>query len=519
MNLEEIQTKLKELPKEEYQKIKSDVIKATAKMKWFPNPGPQLAAFWSPADVLLFGGMAAGGKSDLALGLAFTEHRRSLILRRRYTNLGALIDRALEINGTRDGYNGSPPPTLRTKDGRLIQFGAHANLGDEEAFQGQPYDLKIFDEAVQHLESQVRFHLGWIRTTIPKQRTRAVLATNPPTTSDGDWIIKWFRPWLDLTYEKPAKNGELRWFVTAPDGTDLEVDGPTPIEMRGRKLIPTSRTFIPSALKDNPFLVNTDYQSKLDALPEPLRSAVRDGNFMAARQDAEWQVIPTQWVIEAQSRWKEDGWKDFNMTAMGFDPAGGGKDAAELCWRHGGWFANIVTMRGEQTADGSASAAAIISKRRHNAPIIVDVGGGYGGAVTQRLRDNGINHVAFNGAKTSTRKTADGQLGFFNKRAEAWWQFREALNPDQEGGSPICLPPSPELRSDLTAPTYEVGPRGIQIESKEKLRARLGRSPGKGDCAVMALAPGDQAQQREIKLYNRTPPVHLGYASIKERYR
>jgi hypothetical protein len=79
-----------------------------------------------------------------------------------------------------------------------------------------------------------------------------------------------------------------------------------------------------------PFLVNTNYQANLDGLPEPLRSAVRDGNFMAARQDADFQVIPTQWIIEAQARWKPDGYKSFHMTAMAFDPAGGGADAAEL---------------------------------------------------------------------------------------------------------------------------------------------------------------------------------------------
>ena len=78
-----------------------------------------------------------------------------------------------------------------------------------------------------------------------------------PIDADGDWIIGMFRPWLDITHPKLAKHGELRWFVTAPDGSDLEVDGPEPIEVGGRKLIPMSRTFIPAALKDNPFLIAT----------------------------------------------------------------------------------------------------------------------------------------------------------------------------------------------------------------------------------------------------------------------
>lgn len=521
--LDDILARLGAMPEKEREEVKAAAIEATKGLKWIPNPGPQTDAFYCPADVLLYGGQGGGGKSDLGLGLAFTQHRRSLILRRKYANLSGLTERAIEINGSRTGFNGSPPPLLRTDDGRYIQFGANQHLGDEQDWQGHPFDLKYFDEATQFLELQIRFHLGWLRTTEPGQRCRAVLGTNPPVDANGDFIIGMFRPWLDVTHHRPAKPGDLRWFVTAPDGSDVEVDGPEMIQLPGAKepAQPMSRTFIPAALKDNPFLVNTGYQSKLDGLPEPIRSAVRDGNFMAARADADWQVIPTQWVIEAQARWKPDGWKEFGMTAMGFDPAGGGKDAAELIWRHNCWFAEPVTVKGPETADGSAAAATIVKHRRDNAAVIVDVGGGYGGAVTMRLSDNMIAHTGFNGAHATGQKTKDRQLGFANMRAESWWRFREALDPDQDGGSPVALPPDPELRSDLAAPTYTVGARGILIEPKDKLRERLGRSPGKGDAAVMAYAAqGALVRRAERNAGGRSDrPTHanLGYASLKRR--
>jgi hypothetical protein len=480
---------------------------AVGARKWVPNPGPQSDAYYSPADILLYGGQGGGGKSDLGLGLAFAgPHRRALVMRRKYVNLGGLIDRAKQIHGGGKGFSGATPPRFRLAD-RLVEFGANQRLGDEQGWQGIPFDLKVFDEAAQFLEPQVRFHLGWLRSAEPPGgadeqpvRIRALLASNPPLDATGDWIVGFFRPWLDVTHPKPAKHGELRWFVTAPDGSDLEVDSPTPTEIGGRKLIPLSRTFIPAALADNPFLINTGYQAVLDGLPEPLRSAVRDGNFMATRKDSDWQVIPTQWVIEAEARWRPDGHGNRTMTAMAFDPAGGGKDAAELCWRYGGWYAAVVTTKGPETADGSAAAGKIIMHRRDNAPVVVDVGGGYGGAVTLRLDDNGIEHAAFNGANKSTGKTVDGKLGFVNKRAEAWWRFREALDPDQKGGSAIALPHDPELRADLTAPTYTVVPMGnwsgIRIELKDDIRDRIGRSPGKGDAVVMCLSEGNNAMRR-----------------------
>jgi hypothetical protein len=486
---------------------------------WTPNPGPQSDAYHSAADILLYGGQGGGGKSDLGLGLAFAgPHRRALVMRRKYVNLGGLIDRAKQIHGGGKGFSGATPPRFRLAD-RLVEFGANQRLGDEQGWQGIPFDLKVFDEAAQFLEPQVRFHLGWLRSAEPPGgadeqpvRIRALLASNPPLDATGDWIVGFFRPWLDVTHPKPAKHGELRWFVTAPDGSDLEVDGPEPVERGGRKLIPMSRSFIPAALADNPYLVNTSYQAVLDGLPEPLRSAVRDGNFMAARRDSDWQVIPARWVIEAQARWRPDGHGGQRMTAMAFDPAGGGKDGAELCWRHGGWYAPVVTAKGPETADGSAAAVKIIMHRRDRAPVVVDVGGGYGGAVTLRLKDHGIEHLAFNGANSSTRKTIDGGLGFTNKRAEAWWRFREALDPDQRGGSVIALPHDAELRADLTAPCYTVVPMGnasgIRIELKDDIRDRIGRSPGKGDAVVMCLSEGNNAVRRST--------WHSGHAELQQ---
>lgn len=517
--LDSILKKLDAMPKEQVAALHKR-MKAEAPI-WIPNPGAQTLAYFSQADILLYGGAGGGGKSDLGLGLAFTRHRRSLILRRRYANLGALTERAIKINGTRDGFNGSPPPLLRAKHGgieRYIQFGANQHPGDEEDWQGQPFDLKYFDEATQFLEQQVRFHIGWLRPADGDDiRCRAVLGSNPPISADGDWIVKMFRPWLDLTHPKPAKPGELRWFVTAPDGSDLEVDGPQPVRLPGtdRDLKPMSRTFIPAKTSDNPFLKGTDYEAKLDGLPEPLRSAIRDGNFMAMRQDAEWQVIPTAWVIAAQARWTPDAWKQWDMTAMAVDPAGGGKDSEEICYRHGPWFSEPLSSQGSETGTATNAVTTLFMQRKDDAPIVVDVGGGYAGAILQRLSDNKVPFVRFDNASGSVGRTADeAKIPFANRRAEAFWRFREALDPNRLGGSEIMLPPDPELRADLTAPTYDpkaLEQRGvILIEPKANLRKRLGRSPGKGDAVIMCHAAGGTVKMATVdkNRFARRPSIY-----------
>jgi hypothetical protein len=335
-----------------------------------------------------------------------------------------------------------------------------------------------------------------------------VVATgNPPISAEGTWVIKYWGPWLDPTHPRPAKPGELRWFAV-DDGHDVEVAGPSEHAR--------SRTFIPARLEDNPDLMATGYAAVIEGMPEPLRSMMREGRFDVGQSDAEFQVIPTAWIVAAQERWKPEGFRDFAMTALAFDPAGGGEDAAELAYRHGGWYGPLITERGIGTADGNAAAATIFRHRRDNAPVVVDVGGGYGGAVTLRLRDNGVSHIGFNGANASSGRTIDRQLGFSNKRAEAWWRFREALDPDQQGGSALCLPPDPELRADLAAPSYSVGARGIVIESKEELRKRLGRSPGKGDAVVMCLSEGNVAQRKLLRHHQPQQSVaNMGYAALK----
>lgn len=497
--LDQLIARVGAMPPAERAAVEKMAAQATEGMRWLPNPGPQTGAYFCKADLLLYGGQGGGGKSDLGLGLAFSSHQRSLILRRKYVDLASLFERAIEINGTRDGVNSAPPPKITTPDGRLIRFGANQNLGDEQSWQGQPFDLKYFDEACQFLEQQIRFHLGWIRSTTPGQRTRAVLGSNPPMNADGQWLIGMFRPWLDITHPRPAKHGELRWFVTDPDGKDFEVTGPEPHHFPGhaKPMLPHSRTFIPAQLADNPYLIDTNYQANLDALPEPLRSAVRDGNFMAARKDDEWQAIPTAWIVEAQKRWTPQPPAHVPMCVLGVDASGGGDDPMVIARRHDGWYAELIEVPGKDIPKermGTYCAGIVLSYRRDGAKVTVDMGGGYGSGIYEHLFANSVPVTGYKGMATSTGRTRDKQMAFANKRSEAIWRFREALDPDQPGGSPIALPNDPSLVADLTAPTWQPisqkGGMAVRVESKEDVVARLGRSPDRGDAVVMAWTDG-----------------------------
>ena len=137
------------------------------------------------------------------------------------------------------------------------------------------------------------------------------------------------------------------------------------------------------------------------------------------------------------------------------------------------------------------------------------------------MKANEIDAVGYMGIKSSPRRTRDKQLGFFNVRSEAYWRFREALDPSQPQGSTIMLPPDPELVSDLCAPRYSVVSSGIKLESKEDVVKRLSRSPDRGDAVIMAWHEGLKIEQlaggewKGIKGGRMTPKVIMGRAAAR----
>ena len=294
---------------------------------------PQALAFESLADYVLYGGAACGGKSDLLAGLALTQHKRSIIFRREIKQLAAIIDRIAAILGGRDRWNGQQH-RWTLPGGRIIDLGGVKDPGDEQTHQGQPRDFMGFDEVTQFLESQFRFLIAWNRSTVPGQRCRVVAASNPPTSAEGEWVKRFWAPWLDPDYPKPAKSGELRWFIMTEDG-DKEVEGPEPIMLDGEEQIPRSRTFIPSSVLDNPYLRDTGYKAVLMGLPEPLRSQMWKGDFTAGGEDDAWQLIPTSWIKLAQARWHETPRPQCTLDALGVDPSRGGRDDTTIAKRYG----------------------------------------------------------------------------------------------------------------------------------------------------------------------------------------
>jgi len=480
---------------------------------WIAQPGPQTTAWESKADVIGFGGAAGGGKTDLACGKAVCgQHEKVAIFRREGTELTAIVDRLQELFGSRDGYNGQEK--IWRRPDRQVELCSVPNLGDEKKYQGRPKDLLVLDEASNFLEAQVRFLMGWVRSTKQGRHSQTLMTFNPPTSSEGRWIVKFFAPWIDRKFPgKRAMPGELRLVAMIPDadtGTsrDVWLDDPRPFVMTNgvrdydfeptdyspeQVTTPQTRTFIPSRISDNAYLVGTGYLTVLQSMPEPLRSQMLFGDFEAGMQDSAWQVIPTTWVEEAMARWTDRKPKG-DMDSMGVDVARGGLDKTVLSARHGNWYDQLVKLPGKQTPSGRHVVGQVVAHLTHNAPVHVDVIG-VGSSPYDMLKEGHYQTVGVNVGEKSVWRGKSGRLQFPNQRSEQWWRMRESLDPDNDKG--IMLPDDQELLADLCAPEWHMDGKNIRVESRDEIIDRIGRSP---DCAsAVLLAQLDTPKLREIQ--------------------
>lgn len=466
------------------------LMRRAASVRWTPQAGAQALAYACDADQIGYGGAAGAGKSELLLGLAGTRHRRSLIMRRVFPSLRGLIERSRQVynadgaSHARDSFNEQLHRwRLYDADGeRVVEFGSCQYESDLKKWQGQPHDLLGIDEATEWPERFVRFLMAWNRTSDPGQQCRLVLTFNPPMDEEGMWVIAFFAPWLDERYPDPAESGEIR-YVARIDNRDqfyrTRDDVPEPYRADAK-----TRTFIRGSLADNPILAASGYGATIEALPEPLRSLLK-GNFAAGRTADPWQVIPTAWVRAAQQRWRARATPDVPLQSVGVDPARGGQDAFAIAGWYGNWVAPVETWPGVAVPDGPAGAALVLRAIEGVSDVVVGIDViGIGSSVYDSVIAMDVPAIAVNNSETvAALRDRSGKFKFRNVRAASYWALREALDP--EHGDDLALPDDPELLADLCAPRYRVTPAGIQLEDKDAIKARLGRSPNKGDAVVI----------------------------------
>lgn len=432
--------------------------------------------------------------SDLIIGYAITSALSTIIYRREFPQFKAIIDRMNELLSETDAQqNQRDWRWTNIPGGRMVELGSVPGLKDVTKYQGRPHDFIGFDEISNFLEAQYTFLIGWNRTSVPGQRTRIIAAGNPPTSSDGEWVIRRWAAWLDPNHSNPAEPGELRWYASL-GGKEQEFEEYREFDVVNDKgeadiVYTTSRTFIPARVDDNPYY-GAEYKARLQSLPYDLRQKMLYGDFGSLADDDAFQVIPSEFVRAARDRWNElelkEGVKSVENVnpAFGVDPSEGGDNNALVKVT-----SNVVQWVKYLEKEGNTNRIAdwVVNdaKFHRTAPIAVDaIGVGVG--LHYRLQQLGYRSIGVKVSSSSKHHDRTGTLEFYNLRAYLWWLVRDALDPD--GTIKLALCPDSLLERELLVPRWQTSANGrIQIESKDSMRQRMGRSPDAANALMLAL--------------------------------
>ena len=262
-----------------------------------PNPGPQAAALASPADMLFYGGQAGGGKTVALLldaardvdveGYAAAIFRRTSPL---ITHPGGLWPASWELYPALEGKpRHSPHLEWRFPSGAVVRFAHCQHEADRLQWKGAQIAMLGFDQ-VEEFTRAIFWYL-WSRnrsTCGVRPRVRATCNPVPPDDPIGGWLHELIGWWIGedgLPIEERA--GALRWFLRVRDEL-VWFDSPeAALEFRDVEGMPdtvgpTSVTFIPARLEDNPVLMEKapSYAAKLEALSSVERARLRGGNWL-----------------------------------------------------------------------------------------------------------------------------------------------------------------------------------------------------------------------------------------------
>lgn len=185
-------------------------------------------------------------------------------------------------------------------------------------------------------------------------------------------------------------------------------------------------------------------------------------------------LIPVDLASDATRRTIDERMLAGLPKIMGVDVARFGGDRSVIFRRCG--LAAYTPVILEQV-DNMALVGRVVNEIVNWRPDAVFVDAGRGEGVIDRLRQLGhdVIEVNFGGKPDSPR--------YQNRRVEMWDKLAKWL---RMGG---CLPPVPEIKADLCAPTYSFDPSNrMCLESKDAIKARGLRSTDIGDALALTFA-------------------------------
>jgi len=213
-------------------------------------------------------------------------------------------------------------------------------------------------------------------------------------------------------------------------------------------------------------------------------------------EESEDTLIPLSWLESANKRWddyvEKNGMTTQETLRLGVDVAGMGRDNTIFCYRYGNFVSKIETLPPsikKATVHMAIAGQVVTHLENQMTKAFIDTIG-EGAGVYSRIIELGKNNAYSAKSSFGTKGLTDetGVRKFANMRAYMFWKLRDYLNPAFD--YQLALPRNDMLTQELTEHTYEVGSNGkIQIEKKDDIKERLGRSPDLADSLALTFFP------------------------------
>jgi phage terminase large subunit len=210
------------------------------------------------------------------------------------------------------------------------------------------------------------------------------------------------------------------------------------------------------------------------------------GDYASESDDA---VVPLALATKATTEWSAS--IGSGRLEIGVDPARFGDDESVVQGRRGLRALPAVAHRKLDNVEVAAKVLEYCeaNMREGDRPLVrVDVGGLGAGVVDVLRRVDWIDVVPVNAGESARYPEK-----FHNARAELWWCIRQWL---KRGGT---MPEDQRRDAELLAARYSHDAKlRVQIESKDEMKKRLGRSPDRADALALAVYGESPIQDGEV---------------------
>lgn len=363
----------------------------------------------------------------------------------RYPLGGALMPKSPELHIVQDEW-----------------YAAGLSTNEPDRFQGfhEKHILVVVDEAA----GVDRDIFEAVEGVLTSEGARLLLIGNP-TTTGGPFYDAFSRPGFRALHIGAFDTPNFTAFGITPD--DIESDA---WRSKITGPLPYPQLVTPS------WVAERHRAWGADSVPYQVRVL---GDFPTQGDDT---LVPLLWVELAMERWEDTA--PGEPVELGVDVAAYGEDKTVIAVRRGQRVEPLEVYSKKSTTETTGRVKKAASTYGTRVLKVDEIGIGRG--VVDALQDDGFENVGVNVAEHPNEPER-----FLNLRSELWWNLREHLDPDRaRNARPLALPRDDELLADLAGIKYRLNSRGkIQVEAKEDMKKRLGRSPDRADAVVLALAP------------------------------